>query len=197
MRCASLLVSAVLSGGFVLASAACGEPAPDRIELVPPGPFKFEDSGQSTRVGIEAFRGRLPWQGKETLQPSFSSSNSAVATIDATGNILSVGSGTATVTATLGKLRATGDVKVSIVSAIEVAAGMPKVFRFNGAPYQLSVVVKDERGNVVDGPKVRYRASDYCVDVSPQGLVSPLALGSCEVVIESAARSVRIPVEVR
>ena len=62
---------------------------------------------------------------------------------------------------------------------------------------QLSVVVKDEKGNVVEHPKLKFRATDYCVDVGPDGLVRPLAVGECSVVVETAGKTAKIDLDVK
>ena len=57
--------------------------------------------------------------------------------------------------------------------------------------------MKNEKGVVVDKPKLRLRASDYCVEVTPEGMVHPLAVGECAVIVEIAGKSTKIDLDVK
>ncbi len=59
------------------------------------------------------------------------------------------------------------------------------------------VVVKDDKGNVIPKPKVLYRALDYCVEVSEDGLLTPLADGECQVSVTVADQSAKVWLDVK
>jgi hypothetical protein len=61
----------------------------------------------------------------------------------------------------------------------------------------LTVVVKDEKGNVVPNPKLTFRASDYCVEATPDGIVHPMAVGECSVIVESAGKTAKLDLDVK
>ena len=73
----------------------------------------------------------------------------------------------------------------------------PKPFRLSSKPVPLTVVVKNEKGMVVPKPTLKMRATDYCVEVTPEGVVHPLAVGECAVVVEIAGKSARIDLDVK
>jgi hypothetical protein len=179
----------------VSAVAACEPPKPDRIALDPAGPFRFTKRGESETVRPAAFIGKKPYVRKGDM--NFKSSDPSVATVDENGVISATGSGDAVITAEVFGLQTTAAVNVVIVGSVEVAETLPKPFRLKHKPQQLKVVVKDDKGNVIDKPKVSFRATDYCVEVDDDGLVSPLADGDCDIIVSSADKSARLKLEVR
>jgi hypothetical protein len=75
---------------------------------------------------------------------------------------------------------------VQVVGSVEIVGEPPETLKYGGKDYQLEVVVKDDKGNVIEKPKLSYSASDYCVEVSPTGLVHTLSEGKCDVIVRSA-----------
>jgi hypothetical protein len=185
---------------FVFA-LGCGVPPPDRIDIVAPGAIRATEVGKTETLTIRAYRGVKEHDyDKAPLSVTWTSSDTSVATIDAGGRLTSTGSGKATITATVPganetKLVASVPVDNTIVSAVEAKGEFPKVFKLDSPPVQLVVVVKDEKGNVVERPRLKFRATDYCVDVGPDGLVRPLAVGECSVVVETAGKTATIDVK--
>jgi hypothetical protein len=199
MRNRSLFVVAPV----VVAAAACGVPPPDRIDINAPVVIRADEVGKTEALTIKAFRGVKEHEyDKAPLVVTWTSSDPSVATIDAAGLVTATGSGKATITASVpgagGKaLTDTAPVENVMVSSVEAKGEFPKVFKLDSPPVPLVVVVKDEKGNVVANPKLKFRATDYCVDVAPDGVVRPLAVGECSVVVESAGKTAKIDLDVK
>lgn len=180
---------------LVLVASACAEKAPDRLALDPGGPFKMQKKGQSETLQVAAFVGKMPYV--KAVPAQWSSSDPSVVTVDDKGKVSATGSGKATVSCTAWGLTTTADVDVVIVGSVEVKNDIPKPLKLNAKPWPLKVTVKDDKGNVIEKPLVRYKALNYCVEVSDDGVLSPLADGECDVVIESADKSAKVTVETR
>ena len=195
--------SRALALGFVFAAVAgCGVPPPDRLELVPPTPIRNTEAGVTTKLVVQAYKGVVAYdESKAPLVVSWKSSNPAVAEVNADGAVTSVGSGTAQITASVpgankAAITATVDVTNVIVSTVEATGDFPAKFKLNSPPVTLKVVVKDEKGQVIDKPRLKFSASDYCVEATPDGVVHPLAIGECDVIVESAGKRAKISLNV-
>ena len=180
---------------LALIASACAEKMPDRLALDPAGPFKMQKKGQSETLQVAAFVGKMPYV--KAVPAEWSSSDTSVATVDDKGKVSATGSGKTTITSTAWGLSTTADVTVVIVGSVEVVNDVPKPFKLNAKPWPLKVTVKDDKGNVIEKPLVRYKALNYCVEVSDDGVLSPLADGECDVVIESADKSAKIKIETK
>jgi hypothetical protein len=192
----------VLTAGVLLA-VACGEPPPDRVEIVAPGTIRADEVGKTQPLTIRAFRGVKEHDyAKAPLTVTWNSSDTSVVTVDDAGLLTARGSGKATITVSVpgangAPLTASVPVDNVIVSSVQATGEFPKVFKLDSPPVPLSVVVKDEKGNVVEKPKLKFRATDYCVDVSGDGVVRPLAVGPCSVVVETAGKTAKIDLDVK
>jgi hypothetical protein len=199
MRALTTRLLVVLS---VLVVAACGPTAPDRIAIVGNAVIHATEVGKTESLGVSAFHGLTPIDDRKApLAVTWTSSDTSVATVDAAGLVTSTGSGKATITASVPgaddkAVSAIAVVENVIVSTVEATGAFPKKFTLNSPPVQLTVVVKDDKGNVVEHPKLKFRATDYCVDVSADGLVRPLAVGDCKVVVESGSKAAKIELDV-
>jgi hypothetical protein len=186
-----------------LGVTACGTPPPDRIEIDPPTPIKATEPGAQSTLKVNAFRGVAAYDdSKAPLVVSWKTSDPGVADVNQNGEVTARGSGKAVITASVpGKggaaVEANVDVHNVMVSTVEMSGPFPPKFRFSSPPVQLAVVVKDEKGAVVEKPKLNFRASDHCVEVTPDGLVHPLAVGECDVIVEVAGKSARVPLDVK
>lgn len=196
-------LAAVFVVATALSSLACGVPPPDRIEIVPPTPIKADEPGMETKLAIEAYRGVASYDdSKAPLVVTWTSSNPAVADVSAAGVVVSRGSGKAQIKASVpGKsgtaVEATVDVNNVMISTVEASGDFPAKFKLSSAPVTLKVLVKDEKGQIIDKPKVTFSASDYCVEASPDGVIRPLAVGECDVIVESGGkRAPKIPLNV-
>ena len=188
---------------LAIASLACGVPPPDRLELVPPTPIKSTEQGRTFPLKVAAYRGVAAHDEKKApLTVTWKTSDGTVADVSPDGVVTTTGSGKAVVTASVatGKdasISATVDVENVFVSVVEATGDFPKPFRLSSKPVALTVVVKDEKGQVIEKPRLKFSASDYCIDVGPDGLVAPLAVGECSVGVESAGKRTSIALDVR
>ncbi len=183
---------------FVVVSvllASCTERTPDRLQWNPTGPFRFERKGESDDAKVTAFVGPKPYTSP--VVSTFSSSDTTVATVNDAGHIECTGSGRATLTATVLGVTATAEVLASVVGGLEVKADIPRPLKLNKKGHQLSVVVKDDKGVVIANPKLLYRATDYCVEVSDEGFLTPLTEGECDVIVTVAQFSQRVKLAVK
>ena len=187
---------------FAALLGACGAPPPDRLEITPATPIKNTEAGTQTKLKVAAYRGVADYDdSKAPLVVSWKSTNPAVAEVAADGTVTSTGSGKAQITASVpGKagapVTASVDVNNVMVSTVEMTGEFPAKFKLSSAPVTVKVLVKDEKGQIIDKPKLSFKATDYCVEVSPDGIVHPLAVGECAVVVESAGKTAKIDLNV-
>ena len=166
---------------------ACEPKKPSRLELDPKGPFQMTRVGQSERIKPMAYDDKnRPFVSQ--LEMTYTSSDPTVAKVSADGTITASGSGTATIAAETLGVKTQAEVRVQIVGSVEIVGEPPETLKYGGQDYQLQVVVKDDKGNVIEKPKLSYSASDYCVEVSPTGLVHTLSEGKCDVIVRSATK---------
>ena len=198
----SLLIATALCVG-TLCALACGVPPPDRLEIVPPTPIKFDELGKTVALQAHAFRGIVAHDdAKAPLTVTWSSSNAAVASVSPAGTVTAMGTGKAKIHAVVpgpgGKeVGADVDVDNLIVDAVKMTGEFPAAFKLNSKPVQLVVVVKNEQGVVVEKPRLRFSASDHCIEVTADGLVHPMAVGECAAIVEIAGKSARVDIDVK
>lgn len=197
MRTPSVAVVAVVAAVVAVGALTfgCAEQLPERLALDPAGPFKMEKKGEKETTKVAAFlKNKRPYV--KAVPADWQSNDTSVATV-ADGVITATGSGKTQITVTAWGLTTTADVNVTIVGSVEVVNDVPKPFKLKAKPHQLKVTVKDDKGNVIEKPLVRYKATNYCVEVSDDGVLLPLADGDCDVVIECADKSTKIKIETR
>ncbi len=198
-----VFVSACAGLSAALFVVGCGVPPPDRLEIIPPTPIKSDELGRTVSLTTQAYRGVAEHDdNKAPLTVTWTSSDPAVASVDAQGTVNVTGSGKAKITASVpggaGKpVSADVDVDNLVVQSVEAKGDFPKPFKLSSKPVPLTIVVKNEKGVVVAKPLVKMRATDYCVEVTPEGVVHPLAVGECSVVVDIAGKSARIDLDVK
>lgn len=123
---------------------------------------------------------------------SWSSSNTAVATVNASGAVASLAAGTAKITATSegksGFSTLTVTAPVVPVATVTVSLGAPSLT--TGQTTLATAVTKDASGNVLTGRVVTWSSSNTSVaTVSNTGLVSALAAGTAQITATSEGKS--------
>lgn len=123
---------------------------------------------------------------------AWSSSNTAVATVNATGAVTSLAAGTAKITATSegksGFATLTVTAPVVPVAAVTVSLGASSLT--TGQTTQATAVTKDASGNVLTGRLITWSSSNTTVaTVSSSGLVSALAGGTAQITATSESKS--------
>ena len=190
---------------FAIASAACGKgsttsppsgppepptpPAPvaTRIEA---GPQSVNLSAIGETVQIQATvldQNGAPMSGAPV---SWSSNNTAVASVNATGLVKAVGNGAAQVTARSGNLSAAVAVSVSQSVARFLIHPQSALANAIGDTLQLMVTVFDSRGNAVEGANlaVTWTTDDESIAaVSAEGLVTATGNGTASITARSGS----------
>lgn len=195
----SLFVLAVL----VFVSAGCGKDGTTSPPPEPPAPPP-PPAPVATRIEVRPETANLTAIG-QTVQiqatvldqngaamsgapVSWSSGNTAVASVNATGLVKAVGNGAAQVTARSGNLNARVAVTVSqTMTRIAINPDAPRL-RSIGETLQLLAAGFDSRGNAVDGvdPTVTWQSSDEAVaTVTAEGLVTAIGNGAARITARS------------
>ncbi len=128
---------------------------------------------------------------------SWSSSNTAVATVSSGGLVTLVKQGAATIKASAGGVTATIG---ATVNAAPVASVVPSPASITGVPgntTQESAVLKDASGNTVTGPSVSWASADATIaNVSSSGLVTLKKQGSTTITASDGSVSATVAVTV-
>ena len=138
--------------------------------------------GETLQLSVEA----LDENGQAVAGVEFSweSSNTSVATVDATGLVTGVAEGTATITASAGDVQAT--VEITVVSAMQPVVSVevsPSAETITlGGTLQLSAAAFDENGQAVSGAEFSWESSNASVaTVDATGLVTGVAEGTATI----------------
>ena len=119
----------------------------------------------------------------------FSSSNPAVAAVNANGIVIGVSQGTAVITgqAVLDQVSGTSTVTVTQVPVASVAISPPGAQTvFQGLTLQLAATLRDASGNILSGRPISWNTSNSSIaTVSSSGMVTGVALGSVQITAES------------
>src|SRR5436190_445427 len=121
---------------------------------------------------------------------TWSSSNTAVATVTTSGSVKGVTAGSATITATSEGQSGASAISVRIVPVATVAVSPASASVQVGGTVQLTAVTKDSVGNTLTGRTITWASSNSTVaTVSTTGLVSGLLIGSATITATSEAKS--------
>ena len=120
---------------------------------------------------------------------AYSSSNPSIATVNASGAVVAIAVGTATITAqsVIDNVAGTATVSVVPVAVTNISitpAGSQTVFQ--GLTVQLSATTRDGNGTILTGRPVNWTTSNSAIaTVSGSGLVTGVSLGSAQITAES------------
>lgn len=115
---------------------------------------------------------------------SWSSSNTAVATVDANGLVTAVAAGSSTMTATVSGIPGTSSVTVTPVPVASVVLTPPTASIDIGATLQLSATSKDAAGNTLTGRAATWVSDNTSIaSVDANGLVTGAAVGSAKITV--------------
>ena len=117
---------------------------------------------------------------------SWTSSNTAIATVSAAGLVTGVAAGSAMITATSEGKSGTASVTVAIVPVASVTVSPATAVVLVGATVQLTTTLKDAAGNVLSGRSVTWASGTPAVaTVSSTGLVTGVAASAATITATS------------
>ncbi|WP_198316589.1 Ig-like domain-containing protein [Cystobacter fuscus] len=144
---------------FAGLSWSSSESKPKKVERidVKPATVVLAEAGQSVSLEPQAFTAKDEPVGNARF--AFSSSAGQIATVDDTGKVTAVKSGSATITTKSGEVSATTPVEISIPSEI-VLTGTSVSLMALGSETTLTAEVKDDAGRSVQGPKLEFASAN-------------------------------------
>jgi len=185
-RAGTVTVAASTAGLSGLASVTVSDRDVASVQLLPAAMFiRVGATGVLEARTLDSQGGALT--GRPIV---WTTSNSQVATVDATGIVTARAAGTATITAT--SEGRSGSAVITVTSVPVTAVSLtPSIDTLNaGETVQLTVVTRDAGGAVLTGRTVTWSAADTrVVTVSSSGLVSAIAPGTTTVVATSEGRT--------
>ena len=121
---------------------------------------------------------------------TWSTSNAAVATVDANGTMTAVSTGSATITATSEGKNGTATITVTQAAVATVTVTPSPLTMSVGQHTQLTATLSDAAGNVLNGRTVTWSSSNPAVaTVSAQGVLTAVAVGSTTITATSEGKS--------
>lgn len=185
------LFNPLMAASVVLLASACAKV--ERIE-VKPAKVELSEAGQSVALSAQA----VTAEGKavEKAELAFASTNTKVATVDATGKVTAVKSGSANISVTSGEVSASAPVEVIIPSAILIK-GAPFTLTGLDSDAVVEAEVQDDAGRPVKESKLEFAAADASVvQVEGNRLVAK-AVGTAKVTVTSGKLTQEFEVTVK
>jgi uncharacterized protein YjdB len=129
--------------------------------------------------------------------PSWVSSDPAVATVSPTGLVSAIGSGSTTITASSDDKRSSVRVVVVPVPVASLVLTSPPANLPVGESFQLSVSLRDRRGNTLgDRPVIWSSSSAQVATVTTTGRVTAMSAGSARITATSENRNAAVTINV-
>ncbi len=180
-------ITALAAGVTGRAALSVVAPVPTAVSVTP-DTVALAALGQTTQLAasVRHQAGRV----MGAAEVSWSSSDTAVATVDGSGLVTAVGNGAASVTATAGTVSQSATVTVAqVVDSITV---LPAAVELSGlgATAQLTAEAFDANGNPVAGAELLWESSDVAVlTVDTGGLVTTAGAGTATITATAGAAS--------
>jgi len=182
-------------------SAACSGGGQDTVAPPPPPPAPpaptvaqvlVTPTTATLRVGESVTLSGQPVSSTGTslsATVSWSSSNATVATVDATGRVSAVASGTATMTATAGA--GTGTSVITVLAPVATVTITPdSLLLATGDAGTLTATPRDAAGNILVGRTVQWSTdAPATATVSATGVVTAVGAGRALIIATSEARA--------
>ena len=118
-------------------------------------------------------------------QLNWSSNNSAVATVEATGVVHAISAGTANITATGEGRSGTATVTVTVPPVASVTVSLASSTLAIGATTQATATVSSSNGTILTGRTVTWSSSSGAATVNSSGLVTGVSMGTADIVATS------------
>lgn len=185
------LFNPLMAASVVLLASAC-----HKVERIEVKPAKVELSEAGQVMALTAVAVTAKGEPVEKAQLEFTTSDAKVATVDATGKVSAVKSGSASITVKTGEVTAMAPVEVVIPSAITVK-GAPFTLTGLGSEAVLEAEVQDDAGRPVQTAKLEYASADANVVAVEGNKLTAKAVGATTVTATSGKLKQEIPVTVK
>jgi hypothetical protein len=185
------LLNPLMAASVVLMASACAKV--ERIE-VNPARVALSEAGQS--VALTAKPVTAEGEPVEKAELAFASTNEKVATVDATGKVTAVKSGSARISVKSGEVSASAPVEVVIPSAI-VIKGAPFTLTGLGSEAVIEAEVKDDADRPMKEAKLAFTAADATVVQLEGNKLVAKAVGTAKVTATSGKLTQEFEVTVK
>jgi uncharacterized protein YjdB len=165
----------------------------ERIEVTPLQ-SKLTEAGQ--KVSLKASALTKDGEPVEKVQFVFASSDPAVATVDATGQVSALKSGSATISVKADEKAGAASIEVVIPATI-VLKGTPDTLTGLGSQAKVEAQVQDDAGRPVEDAKVEFASADANIVEVKDGTLVAKAVGSTTVTATSGKLQQRFEVGVK
>jgi uncharacterized protein YjdB len=173
------LFNPLMAASIILLASAC-----QKVERIGVAPARVSLSAAGQAVALSAQALTADGEPVEKAEFTFASSDDKVATVDATGKVTAVKSGSARITVTSGEVSASAPVEVVIPSALLIKDA-PFTLTGLGSDTVVEAEVQDDAGRPLKEAKVEFASSDAnVVQVEGNRLVAR-AVGSAKVTATS------------
>ena len=185
------LFNPLMAASVVLLASACAKV--ERIE-VKPAKVELSEAGQSVALSARALT--ADGEAVEKAELAFVSTNTKVATVDATGKVTAVKSGAASISVTSGEVSASAPVEVSIPAAILIK-GAPFTLTGLDSETVVEAEVQDDAGRPVKTAKMEFSAADASVVQVEGNRLMAKAVGTAKVKVTSGKLTQEFEVSVK
>jgi len=190
------LVTAVATGSATITATSEGQSGSASITVsnAPVATVAVTPASASVQVGQTVPLTATPKDASGTPLSgrviSWSSSNTAVATVSSSGVVSGVAAGVATITATSEGQSGSSSITVSNVPVASVAVSPASASVQVGQTVQLTATPKDANGNPLSGRTISWSSSNTATaSVNSTGLVTAVATGAATITATSEAQS--------
>jgi uncharacterized protein YjdB len=180
------LISAIIGGQVGSIPVTVSGATPTSVVIIPSSPA-VAVGGTAQLTGEVRDQNGLKIAG---MAITWSSSNSAVATVSSAGLLTGVAQGTATITATSGQLSASTTATVNAAKVASISVSPATASLLAGDSLALVATVKAEGGTTLAGRVVTWGSSaPQVASVDEKGLVTAVAAGNAVITASSEGKS--------
>ncbi len=190
------LVTGAGAGSATITATSEGQSGTSSVTVtfVPVASVTVNPGSASVQVGQTVQLTATPKDANGTALPgrvvTWSSANTAVATVNGTGLVQGAAAGSATITATSEGQSGTATVTVTVAPVATVSVSPTSAYVQPGQTVQLTATTKDANGNTLTGRTVTWAGNNTAAaTVSSSGLVTGVATGTAGIIATSEGKS--------
>src|SRR2546430_13234346 len=190
------LVTGAGAGSATITATSEGQSGTSSVTVtfVPVASVTVNPGSASVQVGQTVQLTATPKDANGTALPgrvvTWSSANTAVATVNGTGLVQGAAAGSATITATSEGQSGTATVTVTVAPVATVSVSPTSAYVQPGQTVQLTATTKDANGNTLTGRTVTWAGNNTAAaTVSSSGLVTGVATGTAGSIATSEGKS--------